>query len=167
MKRIGNVASAICGAVAAVFLVGMLLLTVADVALRAFFNYPLRGVYELIELMLAGTFFIALPCVFLRDDNILVNTIDELLPRIVPFLKRAALVLSVAVFVVLVWQGWFAARDSYEFHDVTADLALPRFWHWSLVLIGMSLAALAALFMLFRGDDKATGHLPDPTEPRA
>jgi TRAP-type C4-dicarboxylate transport system permease small subunit len=167
VKRWANIASVTCGLVAAVFLTGMLLLTVADVVLRTFFSYPLRGVYELIELMLAGTFFLALPCVFLRDDNILVNTIDDLLPRIVPFLKRAALLLSVAVFVVLVWQGWFAARDSYEFHDVTADLALPRFWHWSLVLIGMSLAALAALFMLFRGDDKTAGGSPDPTEPRA
>lgn len=145
----------------------MLLLTVADVVLRSLFNHPLRGVYELIELMLAGTFFIALPCVFLRDDNILVNTIDDLLPRVVPFLKRAALVLAVAVFVVLVWQGWFAARDSYEFHDVTADLGVPRFWHWSIVLTGMSLAALAALFMLFRSDDKAAGSAPDVTEPRA
>jgi TRAP-type C4-dicarboxylate transport system permease small subunit len=113
----------------------------------------LRGVYELIELMLAGTFFLALPCVFLRDDNILVNTIDEIWPRIVPLLKRFALLLSVAVFVVLVWQGWSAAWDSYEFHDVTADLGLPKFWHWTIVLVGMSLAALAALFMLFRGDN--------------
>ncbi|MGD9924964.1 MAG: TRAP transporter small permease, partial [Pseudorhodoplanes sp.] len=66
MKRIGTIASTISGAVAAEFLVGMQLLTVADVVLRAFFNYPIRGVYELVELMLAGTFFIALPCVFLR-----------------------------------------------------------------------------------------------------
>lgn len=149
------------------FLVGMLLLTVADVILRGVFNHSLRGVYELVELMLAGTFFIALPCVFLRDDNILVNTIDEIFPRIVPVLKRAALVLAVAVFVVLVWQGWFAAVDSYEFHDVTADLGLPQFWHWSIVLIGMSLATLAALFMLFRGDHNAPDGPPDVMEPRA
>lgn len=162
LKRWGNFASTICGVVAAVFLLGMLVLTVADVVLRTFFNYPLRGVYELIELMLAGTFFLALPCVFLRDDNILVNTIDEIWPRIVPFLKRFALLLSVAVFVVLVWQGWSAAWDSYEFHDVTADLGLPKFWHWTIVLAGMSLAALAALFMLFRRDDKR----PDTIEHR-
>lgn len=154
MKRWGNIASNICGAVAALFLLGMLLLTVADVVLRSFFNYPLRGVYEVIELLLAGTFFLALPCVFLRNDNILVNTIDEIWPRIVPLLKRFALLTSVAVFAVLVWQGWSAAWDSYEFHDVTADLGLPKFWHWTIVLVGMSLAALAALFMLFRSDDR-------------
>lgn len=162
VKRIGDIASAICGAVAVVFLLGMLVLTVADVVLRTFFAYPLRGVYELIELMLAGSFFLALPCVFLRDDNILVNTIDEIWPRIVPLLKRIALVLSVATFVVLVWQSWDAAWDSYEFHDITADLGLPKFWHWTIVLVGMSLAAAAALFMLFRSDDKG----PDSIEHR-
>jgi len=112
--------------------------------------------------MLAGSFFLALPCVFLRDDNILVNTIDDFLPRIVPTLKRIALLLSVLTFAVLVWQGWDAAWDSYEFHDVTADLSLPKFWHWTIVLVGMSLAALAAFFMLFRSDDKGV----DSTEHR-
>lgn len=167
VKRFGKIASGICGGIAAVFLVGMLLLTVADVVLRSIFNYPLRGVYELVELMLAGSFFLALPCVFLRDDNILVNTIDEIWPRIVPLLKRIALVLAVLTFVVLVWQGWDAAWDSYEFHDITADLGLPKFWHWTIVLVGMSLAALASLFMLFRGDDEAPGGPPDVMEPRA
>jgi TRAP-type C4-dicarboxylate transport system permease small subunit len=162
VKRFGTIASVTCGALAAIFLAGMLLLTVADVVLRTVFNYPLRGVYELIELMLAGSFFLALPCVFLRDDNILVNTIDEFVPRIVPALKRIALLLSVLTFAVLVWQGWDAAWDSYEFHDVTADLSLPKFWHWTIVLFGMSLAALAAFFMLFRSDDKGV----DSTEHR-
>jgi TRAP-type C4-dicarboxylate transport system permease small subunit len=166
VKRFGTIASVTCGIVAALFLAGMLVLTVADVALRSFFNYPLRGVYELIELMLAGTFFLALPCVFLRDDNILVNTIDEITPRIVPALKRIALLLSVLTFAVLVWQGWDAAWDSYEFHDVTADLALPRFWHWTIVLVGMSLAALAALFMLFRSDDKGPERAADRLDDR-
>ena len=52
------------------FLAAMMLLTVADVALRGAFNRPLRGVYELVELLLAGTFFLALPAVFLRDEHI-------------------------------------------------------------------------------------------------
>ena len=75
----------------------MMLLTVADVVLRASFNYPMRGVFELIELLLAGTFFLALPAVFLRDENILVNSIDDFAPRCVPFLKRFAELLAVVV----------------------------------------------------------------------
>ena len=36
----------LCGCVAAVFLAGMVLLTVADIVLRTFFSYPIRGMLE-------------------------------------------------------------------------------------------------------------------------
>jgi len=153
VKRWRDFCSRVCGLVAVVFLTAMLLLTVADVTLRAAFNYPLRGVYDLIELLLAGTFFFALPCVFLRDENIVVNTIDDLVPRIVPTLKRAALVFAIVVLAVMAWQGFIAARDSYEFNDITADLGLPRFWHWLALLVGVIGAGVSAFAMLLRRED--------------
>ena len=54
----------------------------------------------------------ALPAVFLRDENIVVNSIDDMAPRQVPTLKRFALLLSVMVLAVMAWQGFFAARDT-------------------------------------------------------
>ena len=54
MKRWRDLVSTACGLMAAAFLAAMMLLTVADVTLRAAFNLPLRGVYELIELLLGG-----------------------------------------------------------------------------------------------------------------
>src|SRR6185295_122366 len=123
----------------------MLLITVADVTLRAAINLPIRGAYELVELFLAATFFVALPCVFLRDENIVVNSIDDLAPRLVPSLKRGAEFLVVIILAVMAWQGFLQARDSYEFHDVTADLGLPRTWHWLAVLAGLIGSAVAAL----------------------
>jgi TRAP-type C4-dicarboxylate transport system permease small subunit len=154
VNRWRTIPARICGAVAALFLATMMLLTVADVTLRAAFNAPIRGVYELVELLLAGTFFIALPAVFLRDDNILVNVVDERAPRLVPWLRRLAAVLAVAIFVIMAWQGLIAARDSYEFHDVTAELSLSRIWHWSVVLFGIIGAGIAALAMGVSGDDR-------------
>ena len=68
-----SVVAKCCGWLAAVFLAAMMLLTVADVVLRAVANHPIRGVVELVELMLAGTFFFALPAAFLRDENIVVD----------------------------------------------------------------------------------------------
>jgi len=153
VKRWRDHSSRVCGLIAAVFLTAMLLLTVADVVLRAAINLPIRGVYDLVELLLAGTFFFALPCVFLRDENIVVNSIDDLAPRFVQTLKRAALVLAIVVLAVMAWQGFVAARDSYEFHDVTADLGLPRFWHWLALLIGVIGAGIAALVMALRRED--------------
>ena len=62
-----QLAARIFGYLAAVFLAAMMLLTVADVFLRAFFSYPIQAMLELVELGLACTIFLALPAVFLRD----------------------------------------------------------------------------------------------------
>ncbi len=153
MTRWRNAISSICGWTAAAFLTAMMLLTVADITLRTAFNRPIRGVYDLIELLLTGTFFVALPCVYLRNENILVNTIDDFAPRLVPYLKRFGDLLGAVVLGLIAWQGWIAARDSFEFHDVTPDLALPRVLHWILLLVGVIGAGIAALYMAIRGED--------------
>lgn len=152
MKRWRDLVSTACGLMAAAFLAAMMLLTVADVTLRAAFNLPLRGVYELIELLLAATFFVALPAVFLRDENIVVKVADDLAPRSVPALKRIAAVLAVVVLAVMAWQGALAARDTIAFNDVTSDLGLSRGLHWIPLLVGVIGAAVAALAMGLRGD---------------
>jgi TRAP-type C4-dicarboxylate transport system permease small subunit len=157
MRRWRDFVSTTCGLIAAVFLAAMLLLTVADVTLRATFNLPIRGVYDLVELLLAAMFFVALPCVFLRDENIVVNSIDDLAPKLVPALKRIAELLAAVILVVLAWQGFLEARDSYEFNDVTADLGLPRYWHWLAVLVGLIGGALAALAMALRRAEPPKG----------
>jgi TRAP-type C4-dicarboxylate transport system permease small subunit len=154
VKQWRDLISKSCGLIAAAFLTAMLVLTVIDVTLRSTINLPIRGVYDVIEFLLAAMFFVALPCVFLRDENIVVNTIDDLMPRLVPTLKRLAELLAFIVLVVLAWQGFLEARISYEFHDVTADLALPRYWHWLAVLTGLIGGATAALAMALRGEER-------------
>jgi TRAP-type C4-dicarboxylate transport system permease small subunit len=142
-----------CGLLAALFLVAMMLLTVADVVLRKAINLPIRGVYELVELLLACTFFLALPAVFLRNDHILVNLFDRALPRSVPLLERTTAALAAVVLGVIAWQGALAAADSFAFNDVTADLGLPRIWHWAALLVGIVASAIAAAAMARWGND--------------
>ncbi|MGA9125792.1 MAG: hypothetical protein WB382_21015, partial [Pseudolabrys sp.] len=45
----------------ALFLVAMMLITVADVTLRALFNLPITGAYDLVQLFLVGTIFLSIP----------------------------------------------------------------------------------------------------------
>jgi TRAP-type transport system small permease protein len=142
------VASA-CGAAAGVFLLAMMLLTVADVALRAATNQPIRGTFEIIELLLACTFFLALPAVFLRDENLLVDVIDPIAPRWVPGLRRMAELIAVPVLGAMAWEGWKAAAETLVFNDVTSDLALHRLLYWIPVLCGLIGAAAAAVAMTF------------------
>jgi TRAP-type C4-dicarboxylate transport system permease small subunit len=147
VQRWRHICAQTCGLLAALCLAAMMLCTVVDVVLRAVFGIPLRGIYEVVELLLAYTFFLALPAVFLRNENIVVNIIDDIAPRWVRPLKRMDLVLSIVVLALIAWQGWLAAMDTIAFNDMTADLNLPRSLHWSALLIGVfgSLVVLLAL----------------------
>jgi TRAP-type C4-dicarboxylate transport system permease small subunit len=126
----------------------MMLLTVTDVVLRAVFNRPLRGTFELIELLLACTFFLALPAVFLRDEHLLVDVIDPIAPRWVPRLRRSAELIAIPVLGVMAWEGWKAAQETLVFHDVTSDLSIHRILYWIPVLFGLIGGALAAVVMI-------------------
>jgi TRAP-type C4-dicarboxylate transport system permease small subunit len=140
----------LCGLLAAMCLLAMMLLTAADVVLRAMANAPIHGAFEVVELLLAGTFFLGLPAVFLREDNILVNMIDSLAPRLVPALDRIAALLAVGIFALMGWQSAIAALDSWEFNDVTGDLGLSRMWHWAAVLAGLVGTGVVALYFGLR-----------------
>ena len=150
VQRALDTAAWLCGWIASICLAAMMLLTVADVVLRAAFNRPIRGVYELVELLLCATFFVALPAVFLRDDHIVVDSIDRSAPRAVPWLRRVAGVIAVAMLGLMTWQGSIAARDAWSFGDVTADLALPKILFWIPLLFGLGGSAVAALAAVFR-----------------
>ena len=140
----------LCDWLASAFLAAMMLLTVADVVLRAIFNRPLRGSYDLVELFLCATFFIALPAAFLRDDNIVVDSVYRSLPRVVPWLKRIAGAVAVIMLALMVWQGAIAARDAWSFGDVTSDLSLPKILFWIPLLFGLTGGAVAALLAMLR-----------------
>ena len=139
------------GSLAALFLAGMMLLTVADVVLRHVFSFPIRGMLELVELGLACTVFLALPAVFLRDENLVVDVIDHLAPRgVVSFLDLVGAVVSLGVLVVMAWQMAPLARAMVEFGDVTSDLSIPKLYYWIPVLGGVIASALAAVVFIAR-----------------
>ena len=154
MKGWRGAAAAACGWIAAAALAAMMLLTVTDVVLRAVFDRPIRGTLEIVELLLACTFFLALPASFLRGEHIVVDIVDNMVvaQRWVPLLKRLAGLLGVLLMAVMAWQGWLAARDTLVFNDVTSDLSIARIWYWIPVLAGMIGASLAAAAMLWPED---------------
>ena len=145
----------VCGWLAALCCAGMMLVTVADVALRTFANYPIRGTVEIVELLLTYTFFLALPAIFLRDENIVVDVIDRWVgDRGVDLLKRLSAATALVMLGVLAWQGWIAARDAMLFGDVTSDLSIPKIYYWIPVLVGFVGSGLAALIVMIAGDRK-------------
>jgi TRAP-type C4-dicarboxylate transport system permease small subunit len=119
MRNRRGLVAKLCGWVSAAFLAAMMLLTVADVALRALGANPIHGTFELVELLLVCTFFFALPATFLRDENIVVDMIDGWRPRWVPLLKRLSALLAVVMLATIAWQSWLQARRRDVVGDVT------------------------------------------------
>lgn len=149
MTRILHGAARGLAIVAGLFLAAMMVITVVDVVLRDVFNTGIQGTLEIVELLLACSFFIGLPALFVKDAHIVVDMVDASRPHWVPVLKRISMLLAVVTLSAMTWQGWISAKDTLEFGDVTSDLALPRIWYWIPVLFGMAAAAIAAIVMLF------------------
>ncbi|HEX6268553.1 MAG TPA: TRAP transporter small permease [Burkholderiales bacterium] len=144
MRKIGSV-PIFLGYAAAAFLAAMVLLTVADVVLRTFFGYPIRGMLELIELGLACTIFVALPAVFLREEHLVVDVLRKTRP-----LELLGATVSLEVLAFMGWHMLPNARNMIEFGDVTSDLSIPRLWSWVPVLFGAGASAVAVLLQFLK-----------------
>ena len=141
----------LCGYGSALFLTAMMLITVVDVSSRAFFNKPITGTYDLVQLFLVGTIFLSIPDVFLRDENIVIDFVDHIAGRrVVGLLKVIANLAGVVFLAVLSWRMIAPALDSMRFHEMSPDLAMPMIVHWSLMIAGIVLALPAAAYMLFQ-----------------
>jgi TRAP-type C4-dicarboxylate transport system permease small subunit len=129
----------------------MMLITVADVALRSFFNLPVRGQFELVELALAYSLFLALPAVFLRDAHLVVDAADHFVcarvRRVLDLLGAAA---SLAALGIMLWQMTPQALYIMQFGDMTFDLQIPKIWYAAPALAGILLSALVALLLIVR-----------------
>src|SRR6516225_12120918 len=67
------------GAAAAVLLFGLMSLTTADVIGRYLFNWPLRGAFEITELLLLTLIFAGLPLASRADEHVTLDFIDMIL----------------------------------------------------------------------------------------
>ena len=133
----------------ALFLMAMMSITVVDVVLRALFNLPVTGAYDLVQLFLVGTIFLSISDVFLRDDNIAVDFVDHVFgPRVVGALKVIANTFAFIFVAVLCWRMFKPALDSVMFHEVSPDLSVPMIVHWGLMIVGIVLTLPVAAFML-------------------
>jgi len=134
---------------AATALIVMMLVTVADVTLRYLFNSPIRGSYDIVEVMLVVFVFHGMAAVFVRRQNIAIDLIDSFVSRrFVAVLTRFADIVSVAALCLLFWAMTGPAWQVYEYGDRKIDLDLPISLLWIAALVGMVgviLAAIAAL----------------------
>lgn len=156
MLTLVNAAARFLTRVAAIFLLAMMAINVVDVGLRSTINAPIFGTYEIVEFLLAAVAFLAIPEVFLRDQHITIELIDQILPeKVIDWLRAIGTLAAFAFVTLLTWHMVPTALEFREFNEITMDLQLPLFWKAVLILIGVGAAVVTAGLLLVRDFSQA------------
>jgi TRAP-type C4-dicarboxylate transport system permease small subunit len=134
-------ADAVLGVAASAILFCMMALTFADVILRYLFNRPLRGAFEVTELMLLVLIFAGLPLVSHADEHVTIDFIDRLLgERATKALQRAVHAGCAAIMFFLTWLMWLKAATIAGYGDTTdvLKIAVGPFVYFMTAMIALS-----------------------------
>ncbi len=122
----------------------MVLVTTAAVFARWLFKREIFGVVDMMELALAFCIFLALPGVFLRDEQVTVDLVDSLGSSKITFaLRLFAYGLGLAFVTLTLSQMIAPAIEKLNSSETTMTLQIPRYWHWLPLLVGFAASALA------------------------
>ncbi len=134
-------ADAALGIAASAILFCMMTLTFVDVVLRYVFNRPLRGGFEVTELLLLVLIFAGLPLVTHANEHVTMDLIDRWLgARARNLLTRAMEGVSAALMFVLTWFMWIKATRIAGYGDTTDVLriAVGPFVYFMVAMILLS-----------------------------
>jgi TRAP-type C4-dicarboxylate transport system permease small subunit len=114
------------GAAAAVLLFGLMALTTADVIGRYIFNWPLRGAFEITELLLLALIFAGLPLASRADEHVKLDFIDMILSeRSRLFVRRLVDLVCGVLILGLAWRVLVKAGKIAGYGDTTDVLRVP------------------------------------------
>ena len=141
-------ADAALGIAASAILFCMMSLTFVDVVLRYVFNRPLRGGFEVTELMLLALIFAGLPLVTHANEHVTMDLIDRWLSaRQRQVLGRLMEAISAALMFVLTWLMWIKAQRIAGYGDTTDVL---RILVGPFVYFMVAMILLSGLIHLYR-----------------
>ena len=129
------------GFAASVILFSMMLITFVDVIGRYVFNRPMRGAFEITELMLLVLIFAGLPLVSHADEHVTMDFIDNMLgARARRAVIRIAHAVCAGIFLSLAWLIWLKAAKIHSYGDTTDVLRITvgPFVYFMAVMIALS-----------------------------
>ncbi len=151
----------VLGAVAAVILFTMMMLTCVDVVGRYFLSQPVRGAFELTEVLLACLIFTGLPLVTLRQEHVTVDVLDGVTPDWLLRIQHViASVIACGATAYLAWRLWLRGGTMLASGETTAQLKLTLGYLTFGMSVLMALTAIAFLVLVFRRPSRqATGEV--------
>jgi TRAP-type transport system small permease protein len=136
------------GVAASSILLAMMLLTFVDVVARYVLNRPIRGAFEVTELLLLVLIFAGLPLVSFANEHALMDFIDRLLGRRGQSgLERVVDLASAAMMLALARLAWLKADTIWGYRDATDVL---RIVYGPFVYFMAAMSGLAGVIHLWR-----------------
>jgi TRAP-type C4-dicarboxylate transport system permease small subunit len=124
---------------------------IVDIAGRQTIGYSVTGLNDITQLLVMGFISLALPITFLREGNITVHFVADLLPpRLRALLQAVIAVVSMAFVASLAWFAWEQAASQVAESARSPTLAIPMLYYWLPLLAGITLAALVCLVLAAR-----------------
>ena len=149
----------VLGAAAAILLFCLMAVTTVDVIGRYLFNIPLRGGFEMTELLLLTLIFAGLPLVSRADEHVTMDFIDGMLgERGRQFIRRFVDLLCGAILVGLAWRVYIKAGKIAGYGDTTDILRIP---------VGPFVYLMALMVLVTAIVHIVKAFLPSPEKPKA
>jgi TRAP-type C4-dicarboxylate transport system permease small subunit len=150
LKKVFAITSYIGGA----SVVCLALLTGTDVVGRYFFNRPVRGTIDLIEILMGVLFASGIAVTTALDDHITVDSLYDLLPSLGQLILRVlGGSICTFIFFILVWQGYQGGMLAAKSGKVSPTLDIPLFPFKFFLAIGFLVSliySIRQLILLFR-----------------
>ena len=150
-NRLGKFLDFYLGGCAAFILFCLMILTFVDVVGRDGFNMPLPGGFEITELLMAALIFTALPVVTWREEHVVIDLLDHLVPATIARYRHALVnLVSGVALAVLTWQTWKSAVELHSYNEITEYLQIPVWPVIYLISVMSGMATVAVAFNVVR-----------------
>lgn len=148
MSGVERVVSRVLLLLAGLSLVLMSLLTAADVIGRSF-KSPVPAATELTEIMMVIVVFCAMPVITRRENHIVIDILDFIVPATMRRIEAIVVNLVGAVAMLAVaWRVWLLSERAAQSGDFTAYLQLPLFPVFAFIAL-LSCCVAAAFLVNF------------------
>lgn len=135
--------------IASAALTVMMLTVVGDVVLRAAFNTPVQGAYDVVSIMLLVMVAFGIGPVIVRRGEILIDLIDAIIgPNAVRILGAVGSLLSFAVITFIGWSMISPAQDAWRWGGYSLELGVPQWILWALAFCGLAGVLWAAVLQI-------------------
>jgi TRAP-type C4-dicarboxylate transport system permease small subunit len=116
-----------CGTLSGLALLAIMVLTFLDVSGRKLMSQSITGSLELTELLMVVVIFGALPLVSLKNEHVVFDSFDALLPSFVQTIQRALVnIICSALLFGLAYLMWETGNEFAATGETTAQLKITK-----------------------------------------